>query len=234
MVPVYTGTGAAPRAGVTRSRPGDRQLAHFGQPEGLERAYDGPRRIDLPAPQREPRRGGVLVVVIVQPLSTGEERDPLEVGGLIGEIAVAHHVAHAVDGRIEQHVEHGVRAPCGQAPPWAEHQHEDAHSTQGRPLHAGDLVQGVILPVPGILADRARIRRLPAIEEVVAEQNGPQAVNVGAVRVARLVREVVVFAVDGGPLARHDARKQSLNSRCIRKPTAGCNSRPLCVFARCR
>src|ERR1039458_6149575 len=62
-----------------RGGSGDRKLAHFGELAGFQQADDGPRRVDFAAAQREPRGGGVLVMVVVQPFAGREKRDGLEV-----------------------------------------------------------------------------------------------------------------------------------------------------------
>src|SRR5271157_1131190 len=79
MIPVYTRPPL--RGGL-----GDGKLAHLGKLAGFQQPDDGPRGVDFMPAQREPRRGGVLVMVVVQPFAGREKRDGLKVGGLVVEI----------------------------------------------------------------------------------------------------------------------------------------------------
>ncbi len=68
----------------------------LGQPEDHQETNDGPCRIELAAERGELRRGRAGVVVVVQALAEGDERQEPEVGSVVREALVAEGVAGAV------------------------------------------------------------------------------------------------------------------------------------------
>ena len=87
---------------------------------------DRPGGIDLARPEAELRAARIAVMVVVQPLAAGDQRERADVGRGVVEVLVADVVAEAVDRRRQhEHVHHRVNARREQRPPHADHRADD-------------------------------------------------------------------------------------------------------------
>ena len=179
-------------------------LLDLGQAQPLQRADVDPADVELVGLDREPGRGRVGMVVVVQFLATDDQAPGRDVGGgvLRLEIAVAPVMAQAVDhaGGPERNPHH-LQRPHGQARQ-SEQQHVDDEHERHAP-HRAAVVQVALQPVVrravAVAGQRFGVLRLGAVQLGALPQHLADAVDLRAVRVFGLLAFGVVLAVDRRP-----------------------------------
>ena len=147
------------------------------------------------------------VMVVVQPLAGGEEREPLQVPRRVLERLATEGVAHCIHSATEREVRHRVEERGHDAPDRAEHdaQEHDADAQSEERV----VEQDAVPPIGGQIARVPRhllgIVRHLAVERHVRELHADPTEQCGGVGIALDVGEGVVLAMDGDPLAGPDA-----------------------------
>ncbi len=194
--------------------PSARGDAHVpGQTESGQCADEPPARIEFVALQSVPRTGGEAVVVVVPPLTHGEQRQPPQVPAAVPglETAPAETVAQGVDGegRVPERDGRDAEAPDQELGPRhaspggdVDHQHAGGQRGHCERDRCGMVVavEHAELGVAGEVGHHRRlVERLGGVGEHPQQVAPEQAVEHRRVRVARLVGMPVVVAVMGHP-----------------------------------
>ncbi|MEY3093462.1 MAG: hypothetical protein RIU67_2245 [Actinomycetota bacterium] len=146
------------------------------------------------------------VVVVVQTLSGGEERQPLQVSGSIGVGPPAEVVSDPIHRRRSGDVQHGVSDGDDGTRERSEQEHENGDSD-------GQAQQRAVEepPIPTIgrevacIAKRLHVARRSSVQHDVRQLHPSPSEQHGRMRIALDIGVRVVLAVNGDPLAGLDA-----------------------------
>lgn len=150
-----------------------------------------------------------MVVVVVQPLAEGHQRQQLRVGRLIVAVRLlAVHVPDGINRSGQQYVDHGVdqRSDDADLPtpaklPADERQGGDAETqTQPRPVEE-PAVEPIGGHITGVLTNVCHCGS-SLVQPDVVKLYSPETQQLGAVGIARSVSELMVLAVYCCPFAR--------------------------------
>ncbi len=167
-----------------------------------QRLEDEIADVELPPEKALPRRGLVVVVVVVPAFAQGQQGEPDRVpAGVGGPVAdPAEDVGQAVDGKGRVPGEHGAdeKAP-DQGRPAAEGQE---HHREQHPGHRVPTVEPTQLGVFDEVLDEVFRRLVIAVREDPADVGPPETVPLRRVEILGLVAVAVVVPVVAGPPER--------------------------------